>query len=113
VWIPGLTYSQPLIADLSALGASMALLGFTLGFFHHRRHTWLTWLLGIEFNLALALAGSVLLGQWLWYSWLIYSLVLLTAFSALFVALCHWRHGYRPARLVGAGLALFNAGMVF
>jgi hypothetical protein len=113
VWLPGLTYSQPLIADLAALLASTALLGYTLGFFHHRGRTWITWLLGLEFNLILALAGSILLGQWPWYSWLIYSMGLVASFSVLFVALYHWRQGYQPARLVVAGLTLFNSGMVF
>ncbi|MDC6700758.1 7TM diverse intracellular signaling domain-containing protein, partial [Leclercia adecarboxylata] len=113
VWLPGLTYSQPLIADLSALAASSALLGYSLGFFHHRGRTWITWLLGIELNLVLALAGIILLGNWLWYSWLIYSLTLAASFSALFVALYHWRQGYQPARLVVAGLTLFNMGMAF
>ena len=113
VWLPKLTYGQPLIADLSALSASVALLGFTLGFFHRRRSNWVNWLLGLELNLALGLMGSILLGQWLWHSWLLYSLVLLTALSALLVALYHWRQGYQPARLLAAGLTLFSIGMVF
>ena len=95
VWLPGLTYSQPLIADLSALAASCALLGYTLGFFNQRRRTWITWLLGIELNVVLAIAASILLGQWLWHSWLIYSLVLVASCSALVVALYHWRQGYQ------------------
>ncbi|AWT09121.1 hybrid sensor histidine kinase/response regulator [Stutzerimonas frequens] len=113
VWLPGLTYSQPLIADLSALAASCALLGYTLGFFNQRRRTWITWLLGIELNVVLAIAASILLGQWLWHSWLIYSLVLVASCSTLVVALYHWRQGYQPARLVVAGATLFNSGMVF
>jgi len=112
-WLPWLTYSQPLIADLSAMAASAALLGYTLGFFHHRGRIWITWLLGIELNLVLALAASILLGQWPWYSWLIYSLVLAASCSTLFVAIYHWRQGYQPARLVVAGTTLFNVGMIF
>jgi len=112
-WLPWLTYSQPLIADLSAMAASAALLGYTLGFFHHRGRIWITWLLGIELNLVMALAASILLGQWPWYSWLIYSLVLAASCSTLFVAIYHWRQGYQPARLVVAGTTLFNVGMIF
>ncbi|EWC40720.1 response regulator [Pseudomonas stutzeri] len=113
VWLPGLIYSQPLIADLSALAASCALLGYTLGFFHHRRRPWITWLLGIEFNVVLAVAAGILLGQWLWHSWLIYSLVLAASCSALLVSLYQWRQGYQPARLVVAGALVFNGGMLF
>jgi len=113
IWLPWLTYSQPLIADFSALAASCALLGYTLGFFNQRGRTWITWLLGIELNLVLALAASILLAQWPWYSWLIYSLVLAAACSVLAVASYHWRQGYKPARLVVAGTTLFALGMVF
>ena len=113
IWLPWLTYSQPLIADFSALAASCALLGYTLGFFNQRGRTWITWLLGIELNLVLALAASILLVQWPWYSWLIYSLVLAAACSVLAVASYHWRQGYKPARLVVAGTTLFALGMVF
>ena len=83
----------------------------TLGFFNQRGRTDHR-LLGIELNLVLALAASILLAQWPWYSWLIYSLVLAAACSVLAVASYHWRQGYKPARPV-AGTTLFALGMVF
>ncbi|MCW3150693.1 response regulator [Stutzerimonas stutzeri] len=113
VWMPQLIYSQPMIADLSALVACLALLGFTLGFFRQRQRNWINWLLGIQFNLTLALAAAIPLAQWLWYSWLIYSAVLLVALSTLAVAIYQWRQHYRPARLVVAGMLLFNGGFIF
>lgn len=113
VWLPQLIYSQPMIADLSALAACLALLGFTLGFFRQRQRTWINWLLGIELNLSLALIAALPLTSWLWHSWVVYSVVLLVSLSALGVAVYQWRQRYRPARLVVAGMLLFNAGFVF
>ncbi len=44
-WAPRLVYSQPLIADLSTLAGCVALLGFTIAFFHQRSRPWCNWLL--------------------------------------------------------------------
>ena len=113
VWLPQLVYSQPLIADVCALIACLALLGFTLGFFGRQRRNWINWLLGMQINLMLLLAGAVTLTQSLWHSGVIYACVLLAALSTLAVATYHWRQGYQPARLVVGGLLLFNAGFIF
>ncbi len=113
VWSPRLIYSQPLIADLAALMACLSLLALTLGFFRHHAKTWVTWLLGTQFNLVAALAAIILLTQQLWYSWLIYLLVLLASISVTAVALYHWRRGYQPARLLVAGMLLFDSGFLF
>ncbi len=113
VWSPRLIYSQPLIADLAALVACLSLLALTLGFFRHHAKTWVTWLLGTQFNLVAALAAIILLTQQLWYSWLIYLLVLLASISVTAVALYHWRRGYQPARLLVAGMLLFDSGFLF
>ena len=113
VWSPQLIYSQPLIADLSALLACLSLLALTLGFFRHRARTWVNWLLGSQFNLVAALAATILLTERLWYSWLIYLLVLVASLSVTAVAIYHWRRGYDPARLLVAGMLLFNSGFLF
>jgi len=113
VWSPQLIYSQPLIADLAALVACLSLLALTLGFFRHHAKTWVTWLLGTQFNLVAALAAIILLTQQLWYSWLIYLLVLLASISVTSVAIYHWRRGYQPARLLVAGMLLFDSGFLF
>lgn len=113
VWSPQLIYSQPLIADLSALLACLSLLALTLGFFQHRARTWVNWLLGGQLNLVAALAATILLTEQLWYSWLIYLLVLVASISVTAVAIYHWRRGYEPARLLVAGMLLFNSGFLF
>ena len=113
VWLPQLIYSQPLIADLSALLACLSLLALTLGFFRHHAKTWVNWLLGGQLNLVAALAATMLLTEKLWHSWLIYLLVLLASLSVTAVAIYHWRRGYEPARLLVAGMLLFNSGFLF
>jgi CheY-like chemotaxis protein len=113
VWAPGLSYNQPLIADLSALVACAALLVFALRFFHRRGGNAMNWLLGTELNLVAGLAGAIFVSQALWYSGLIYSLVALVCLSITLVALHHWRNGFRPARLVAAGMLLMNVCFVF
>ncbi|WP_376783228.1 hybrid sensor histidine kinase/response regulator [Stutzerimonas balearica] len=112
-WAPRLVYSQPLIADLSTLAGCVALLGFTIAFFHQRSRPWCNWLLGLLFNLCLALAGAIMLGPWLWNVWLIYGLVALAVFACFGVATYHWRDGYAPARLISIGLALFGSTYLF
>ncbi|MCF7201799.1 response regulator [Pseudomonas sp. JM10B5a] len=112
-WAPRLVYSQPLIADASTLVGCLALLGLTLAFFQPRRRPWCNWLLGLLFNLCLALAGAIMLGPWLWNTWLVYLTVALVILACLIVAAWHWRAGYRPARLLVAGLLLFGGAYLF
>ena len=112
VWVPGLIYSQPLIADMAALATSLSLLAFTGGFFHQRKRIWVGWLLGLEAGVVSLLAAVILLTGELWFSWLIYSLVLITAVSVTAVAIHHWRQRYEPARLLVTGMLLFDAGFI-
>ncbi|MFL9814674.1 response regulator [Stutzerimonas sp. VN223-3] len=113
VWLPKLIYSQPLIADMSALLACISLLAFTFGFFHHRRKPWVSWLLALQLGIVTALAATILLTGQLWFSWLIYAMVLGAAVSVTAVAIRYWRQNYDPARLLVAGMLLFDAGFVF
>jgi len=112
VWLPRLLYSQPMIADMAALGTCLALLAFTYGFFHHRKRPWVTWMLTLEAGTVGALATVILLTGQLWYSWLIYGLVLLVSVSVTAVAIHHWRQRYEPARLLVAGMLLFDGGFL-
>jgi len=113
VWVPELGFRQSLVADVSALCACLALLSFTIGFFRYRPRRWVNWLIGIELCAVAIFTLVILLTGWLWHSWLIYSLVLVVAISVPAVAIYHWRQGYRPARLVVAGMLLFNTGFAF
>lgn len=113
VWLPALSYNQPMIADLSALTACAALLVFALRFFHSRGGNAINWLLGTQLNLVAGLGGAILVSQVLWYSWLIYPLVALACLSITLVAAQHWRNGFRPARLVVVGMLLMDICFVF
>ena len=113
VWLPGLSYNQPMIADLSALTACAALLVFALRFFHRLGGNAINWLLGGQLNLVAGLAGAILISQMLWYSWLIYPLVALACLSITLVAAHHWRNGFLPARLVVVGMLLMDLCFVF
>nr|WP_272891785.1 hybrid sensor histidine kinase/response regulator [Stutzerimonas stutzeri] len=113
VWSPKLIFSQPLIADMAALLTCISLLAFTYGFFHHRRKAWVTWLLALQAVFISALAATILATGQFWFSWLIYALVLVTALSVTAVAIHHWRQGYEPARLLVAGMLVFDGGFAF
>lgn len=113
IWSPRLVYSQPLIADASTLLACLSLLALGLGFFRNRPKTWVTWLLGSQLNIVAALMAVILLTQEFWYSWLIYLMVLVASISVTAVAVYHWRRGYEPARLLVAGMLLFDSAFLF
>ena len=110
VWSPRLIVSQPLIADMAALLTCISLLAFTYGFFHHRRKNWVTGLLALLAIVISVVAGTILATGQLWFSWLIYGLVMVTAVSITAVAIHHWRQGYEPARLLVTGMLLFDSG---
>nr|WP_272885938.1 hybrid sensor histidine kinase/response regulator [Stutzerimonas stutzeri] len=112
VWSPKLIYSQPLIADMAALLTCISLLAFTYGFFHNRKVPWITGVLALEAGLVSALGATILFTGHLWFSWLIYALVLGTAATVTVVAIHHWRQRYEPARLLVAGMLLFDGGFV-
>lgn len=112
VWSPKLIYSQPMVADMSAMLACISILVFTLGFFQPRRKPWVNWLLGLQIAVVVVVATLILTTGQFWYSWLIYSLVLIAALSVTGVAVHYWRQGYDPARLLVAGMLLFDAGFI-
>lgn len=110
VWLPTLSYNQSLIADLSALATALLVLAFTVCFFRRPAQRWQNLALYIEMGLIALVGAVILLTQQLWYSWLIYLLVLLAAVSVPLFAGYRWWRGYRPARLVTLGMLVFNAG---
>lgn len=112
VWSPKFFYSQALIADLAALVGCLSLLAFTFGFFHYRRTRWVTWLLALQAGAVSTLAATILATGHLWFSWLIYFMVLVTAITVTVVAIHHWRQRYDPARLLVVGMLLFDGGFV-
>ncbi|WP_120997640.1 hybrid sensor histidine kinase/response regulator [Stutzerimonas urumqiensis] len=112
VWFPRLGYSQSLIADVSALLAALTLLGFAASFFR-RWSLWMRVLFAAEIGAISVTMLSIVLFPSVWKSWLIYALVLMTTLTVPLLALHHWRRGYTPARLVIAGMLLFNGGFGF
>lgn len=108
--LPWLTFNQSLVADLGALGAAICLLGFAASFFQGTVSSRLNRLLQAEAALILLIGMLIAFTQVLWFSWLIYLLVVLCSTSVPLVAVWHWYHGYRPARLMVAGMVVFNAG---
>ena len=113
-WLPGLKFNQSLTADLGALGAAVSLLWFACSFFRGTAESRLNRLLQGEALLILAVGAIIAFTQQLWFSWLIYLLVILSSLSVPLVAAWHWYRGYQPARLIVAGMIVFNAGfMVF
>ncbi|MGL4316634.1 MAG: response regulator [Pseudomonas sp.] len=111
VWMPEQSYNQSLIADLAALGTALCLLAFTLCFFRGTtaEHSRLRHLLHGEM-LLLGVFALLITSGLFWHSWLIYSLVIMTAVTVPAVAFVHWRNGYQPARLIVAGLLVFDIG---
>ena len=109
-FLPWLTFNQSLVADLAALGAAICLLGFAGSFFQGTVSSRLNRLLQVEAGLILAVGLLIAFTQVLWFSWLVYLLVVLCSVSVPLVAAWHWYHGYRPARLIVAGMLVFNAG---
>ncbi|OEC34247.1 Signal transduction histidine kinase [Pseudomonas cuatrocienegasensis] len=112
VWIPSLGYSQSLIADLSALIAAFCLQAFTLTFLAgtSAQHSKLNRLLQGHALLTLGVALIILFTGLLWYSSLVYLLVILGTLSVMVVSGLHWQRGYQPARLIMAGMLVFNLG---
>ena len=113
-WLPGLKFNQSLTADLGAPGAAVSLLWFACSFFRGTAESRLNRLLQGEALLILAVGAIIAFTQQLWFSWLIYLLVILSSLSVPLIAAWHWYRGYQPARLIVAGMIVFNAGfMVF
>ena len=112
VWIPSQGVNQSLIADLSALGAGFCVLAFTLSFLQgtSTQASKLNHLLRGNALLNLALALIILSTGMLWYSSLIYLLVIVSSLVVMVVTGLHWQRGYQPARLITGGMLVFNLG---
>src|SRR3990167_5168692 len=112
VWVPSHSYNQSLVADLSALLAAFCLQAFCLGFMRHtpaqpgRFKYLLQGIAGLILAVTLVIASTALL----WYSTLIYLLVLLSTLSVLLVASRLWHDGYQPARFIVVGMLVFILG---
>ncbi|MHA6492380.1 hybrid sensor histidine kinase/response regulator [Pseudomonas borbori] len=112
VWVPSQGVNQSLIADLSALASALCLLAFTLNFFKGTavQQSRLNLLLQVIALLAMSVALIILFTGKLWYSSLVYMLVILSSLTVMLVAGRHWQRGYQPARLIMAGMLVFNLG---
>ena len=112
VLLPEQSYNQSLIADLSALTAALCILGYTRFFFSGSpaEHSPLRHLLHLEFALIAAAAAMIGFTGLFGPSWLVYGLVVLVALTVPAIAFIHWRNGYRPARLILAGMLIFDLG---
>ncbi len=112
VLMPQQSYNQSLIADLSALAAVLCMLGYTRFFFSgtSAERSPLRHLLHLEFALVAVAAAVIGFTGLLWHSWLVYGLVVMVVVTVPTIAFIHWRAGYRPARLIFAGLAIFGLG---
>ncbi|PYC28399.1 hybrid sensor histidine kinase/response regulator [Aquipseudomonas alcaligenes] len=112
VLLPEQSYNQSLIADLAALAAALCILGYTRFFFSNSQavRSPLRHVLHGEFALIAVAAAMIGFTGLFWHSWLVYGLVVLVALTVPAIALVHWRGGYRPARLVFAGVAIFDLG---
>lgn len=110
--LPEQNYNQSLVADLAALGGTLCLLGFTRFFFSSTAvsNSPLRHVLHLEFALIAAAAAVIGFTGLLWHSWLVYGLVVLAVLTIPLIAFVHWRNGYRPARLIVAGLLIFDLG---
>lgn len=112
-WLGDWQPLQPQIANLSMLLAMLCALAFTASFFRKVcPSTALNRLLLGEIVL-IGLIGLVLLiANNLQFNQLVYLLAAVSGLSILAVALYHWQHGYRPARLFSAALLLYCVAFV-
>ena len=67
-------------------------------------------MLHLEFALIASAAAMIGFTGLFWHSWLVYGLVVLVALTVPAIAFVHWRNGYRPARLILAGMLIFDLG---
>lgn len=108
LWLPPLGLKQGLIADTCALGCFLFILLFSSSFFDRvRPNRLLAWLLHGQ---ALLIGTAMLLGGLYSRGWLQSLLILSTALTVTMIPAYHWLNGYRPARLVLAGMLFFHMG---
>ncbi|MFP6849688.1 MAG: response regulator [Pseudomonas sp.] len=112
VWIPSLGYNQSLIADICALLSAFCLLLFSISFYKTTSvqkkpiNILLFSMAGVIFTIALIILTTGIL----WFSSLVYLLVIVSSLCVMLVAGLHWRSGYQPARLIMTGMLVFNLG---
>jgi signal transduction histidine kinase/CheY-like chemotaxis protein len=112
-WLGEWQSLQPQIANLSMLLAMIFALAFTASFFYKVcPNTALNHLLRAEVVLLSLLCVVLLVATNLQFNQLIYLLNAVSGLSMLLVALSHWRHGYRPARLFSLAVLLFCAAFI-
>jgi len=112
-WLQNWPSLQPQIANLAMLAAMICALCFTQSFFQRVCSTRLPGRLLLAEALLIGVVFVVLLvASDLQFNQLVYLLSAVTALSILGVALAHWQHGYRPARLFSLGVALFCAAFI-
>src|SRR5690606_19678129 len=107
-WLGDWQSAQPQIANLAMLTAMVCALAFTLSFFHKVcPSTPLTGLLLGELVLIALTALLLLIIPELQFSRLVYVLAASASLSMCALAVVHWRHGCRPARLFRLALGVF------
>jgi len=107
-WLPAFSHYQIAVADVAALASFLFLLLFTCSFFDQvQRPRPFNWLLYGEIAV---MALAVVLDGPSPHAGLRTALILIASLTTLACALYHWYHGYRPARLVLAGMVLFHLG---
>lgn len=107
-WLGDWQSAQPQIANLAMLTAMVCTLTFTLSFFHKVcPSTPLTGLLLGEIVLIALTAILLLIITELQFNQLVYVLAAIASLSMFALAIDHWRHGYRPARLFSLALGVF------
>ncbi|MDP3816841.1 7TM-DISM domain-containing protein, partial [Pseudomonas sp.] len=112
-WLGEWQSLQPQIANLAMLLAMICALSFTASFFHQVcPRTPLNYLLSAEVVLIGLLCVVLLVATNLQFNQLVYLLSAVAGLSILLVALFHWRHGYRPARLFSLAVLLFCAAFI-
>ncbi|MBD9417325.1 response regulator [Pseudomonas sp. PDM16] len=112
IFLPNSNLNPSLIADLAALSAVLCLLGYTRFFFCETsvERSPLRHLLHLEFALIALAMALIGISELFWKGWLVYALVALASLSVSAIAFVHWRGGYRPARLIFAGVLVFDLG---
>ncbi len=107
-WLSAWPSLQAEAGNLTTLLATLCALGFTASFFDRVCASALMSRLLLGEGLLGLLTGILLLFvDWPYFEQAVHLITLLCLVSAFAVALFHWQHGYRPARLLSLGTLLF------
>ncbi|AYC34501.1 hybrid sensor histidine kinase/response regulator [Pseudomonas cavernae] len=112
-WLSAWPAAQAQLGNLSMLLAMLCALAFTASFFAKVCPTTaVRHLLFGEGVLIGLTCGLLLVANELHFNQAVYLISLVTILSIFAVALFHWQHGYRPARLFSLAMLLFSLAFV-